>query len=229
MGIAMDQPTEFRLTREALLGGALQRFIAGRGDLTALSEAELLATRRAALALHPPGQDLWVFAYGSLIWNPAFHFAGREKAHLYGYHRQFCLWTPLGRGSPDRPGLMLGLEHGGSCTGVAFRIAAAAIEVELEAIWRREMVTAAYRPRWVPVHAESGPGRAIAFVINRRHERYARRLPEAEVVRTVAHAEGALGACRDYLFNTVAHLAELGIHDRRLTRLAAAVRACREG
>jgi cation transport protein ChaC len=225
----MDGESEFRLTREALLGGVLQRLIAAHGDRAALSEAALLATRRAALAGHPPGQDLWVFAYGSLIWNPAFHFAGQERAHLFGYHRQFCLWTSLGRGSPDRPGLMLGLEHGGCCTGVAFRIAAEAIEVELEAIWRREMLTGAYRPRWVPVHGESGPRRAIAFVINRRHERYARRLPEAEVVETVAHAEGALGACRDYLFNTVAHLEELGIHDRRLARLAAAVRACREG
>lgn len=224
-----DRPGELRLTREALLGGTLQRLIAAHGDAMALSEAELLATRRAMLADHPAGRDLWVFAYGSLIWNPAFHFVERQKAHLYGYHRQFCLWTSLGRGSPDRPGLMLGLEHGGCCTGVAFRIAADAAEIELEAIWRREMLTGAYRPRWLPVHVGHERLRAIGFVINRRHQRYARGVPEAEVVATVAHAEGALGACRDYLFNTVAHLEELGIHDRRLTRLAAAVRAYRDG
>jgi cation transport protein ChaC len=225
----MDGTGEFRLTRESLLGGTLQRLAAARGDLSPLSEAELLATRRAMLATRPAGEDLWVFAYGSLIWNPAFHFVERRKAHLFGYHRQFCLWTSLGRGSPDRPGLMLGLEHGGCCTGVALRIEATAVESELEVIWRREMLTGAYRPRWLPLRTGAETLRAIAFVINRRHERYARRVAEAEVVATIAHATGALGPCRDYLFNTVAHLEELGIHDRRLTRLAAAVRAFRGG
>jgi cation transport protein ChaC len=220
---------EFRLTREALLGGELQRLVAARGDVRALSEAELRSTRAALLAGHPAGQDLWVFAYGSLIWNPACHFAERRMARLLGYHRQFCLWTSLGRGSPVRPGLMLGLEHGGSCVGVALRIEAGAIDSELEVIWRREMVTGAYRPCWVPLRTGEGPLRAIAFVINRRHERYARALPEEQVVATIAHAAGSLGACCDYLFNTVAHLEELGIHDRRLRRLAAAVRAHRGG
>ena len=188
------------LTREQLRDDVIRRMILqGSPSTHVLSDAELAASRQATLAAGPPGADVWVFGYGSLIWNPAFHFVDQRVGTVYGYHRRFCLWVPLGRGSPDAPGLMLGLEPGGSCRGMAFRIAPEAVEAELDIVWRREMVTYAYRPHWVRVHTADGIVAAIAFTINRRHERYAGRLADAEVVRVVATAQGALGRSSDYL------------------------------
>lgn len=211
------------LTREALLAGELQRLVAQLDGIRALSDDELRASLAATLARHPPERELWVFAYGSLIWNPTFHFVERRVARLFGYHRRFCLWTALGRGTPERPGLMLGLDRGGSCCGVAYRIAAEAVALETEALWRREMVTGSYRPTWVRVRDAQGTRPAITFVINDAHERYAQRLSDREVAEVVAVAEGRLGACRDYLFNTLQHLTALGLRDRGLERVAAVV------
>ena len=213
------------LTREQIRDGWVQQLVlSSAAPVRALSEEELRASQEAMLACHPPGEDLAIFAYGSLIWNPAFHFAGCELAHVHGYHRRFCLWTSLGRGTPERPGLMLGLDAGGSCRGVIYTIAAEAIASELEIVWRREMVTGAYRPAWVVVRTPSGSRRAIAFLINHAHERYAGRLDDAAIVRSIATAAGPLGACADYLFNTTAHLDQLGIADRSLRRLSRLVR-----
>ena len=217
------------LTRENLQNGWLDRMaLSARaaGDTTHIrTEAELEACRAKALARHPQGQDLWLFAYGSLIWNPAFHFAERQRGGIWGFHRRFCLWTNLGRGTVERPGLMLGLDRGGSCQGLLYRIAAREIEEELTLVWRREMITAAYRPVWVRGRSRAGPVEALTFAINRRHPRYAGRLAEERVIETLATATGPLGPCCDYLFNTHEHLAELAIHDLRLTHLCEAVRA----
>ncbi len=216
------------LTRESLRTGFLQQLVARGGDsIKFLSEEELAETRRRVLLEHEPGQDLWLFAYGSLIWNPAFHFVAREPARLAGYHRRFCLWTHLGRGSKECPGLILGLDRGGSCRGVAFRIAHPKIETELEIVWRREMLSAAYRPTWVKLQTASGPCQALTFVINRKHERYAGRLEDDAVADAIANAEGPLGTCAEYLFNTTEHLAELGIADPNLKRLCDEVAARR--
>jgi cation transport protein ChaC len=211
------------LTREALVEGWLQRLITAGGG-KALTEAELDASREAVLASHPPGECVWLFAYGSLIWNPAFLFAERRLGTVHGLHRRFCLWTHLGRGTPDCPGLVLGLDRGGRCRGVLYRIEADAAPHELSLIWRREMVTGAYRPRWVRAESEKGPVRCLAFVINRRHERYTGPLGDTDVIRTIATARGALGSCADYLVSTTAHLEQLGIADAALERLCRAVR-----
>lgn len=214
------------LTRELLRDGWLQKLVVASGHpVRALTDDELRASRERILAEHRAGQDLELFAYGSLIWNPAFHFRHREVARVHGFHRRFCLWTHLGRGTPERPGLMLGLDSGGSCRGVLYRIAAEDIEGELDIVWRREMVTGAYRPCWVTAHTAAGPRRAVTFLINHAHERYAGRLEDEAVVEAVAHACGPLGACADYLFSTVTHLEQLGIADRSLRRLCRAVRA----
>jgi cation transport protein ChaC len=118
---------------------------------------------------------------------------------------------------------VLGLERGGSCRGVVFHIAPEVVEEELEIVWRREMISGAYVPRWVEVRTALGPVPAIAFVINHAHERYARDLSDEEVAEVLATASGWLGPCADYLVNTVDHLAALGIHDRPLERLRARV------
>jgi cation transport protein ChaC len=208
------------LTRESIRSGAVHQLIAELGiEMRVLSEEELRASLEATLAEVDLAAGVWLFGYGSLIWNPAFHFSDRLTGRIYGYHRRFCLWTHLGRGCPERPGLVLGLERGGSCQGVAFHIAPDAAREELMIVWRREMLGGAYLPRWVEVHSAVGHLPAIAFVINRAHERYASALADAAVVETIATAEGFLGRCADYLVNTVDHLAELGIHDRPLERL----------
>lgn len=217
------------LTRDAIKSGLARRMIAEQGiPMRTLSEAELAESLRATLAGEDLSDGAWVFGYGSLIWNPAFHFAESRTGRVHGYHRRFCLWTLLGRGCPERPGLVLGLERGGSCRGVAFRVAPEEIEQELPIVWAREMISGAYVPRWVRVHTADGAVRAVTFVINHAHERYARLLPEDRVAEVVATARGYLGPCADYLINTVDHLAELGIHDQPLERLRGRVIALRD-
>ena len=216
------------LTRDQIRDGHVRRMIAELGiAMRILSEEELAASRAAILAGIDLSEGVWLFGYGSLIWNPAFHFTDRLIGTVHGYHRRFCLWTHLGRGCPERPGLVLGLERGGSCRGAVFHIAPDAVEEELEIVWRREMLSGAYVPRWVQVRTPLGEIRAITFVINHAHERYARFLPDDRVAEVIATAEGWLGPCADYLINTVEHLAALGIHDRPLERLRAQVLAYR--
>lgn len=216
-----------QLTREVLLSGELTRMVAAQEGASAMSLDDMRRSREQVVARLSPGEDLWLFGYGSLIWNPAIHFVERQVARLHGYHRRFCLWTHLGRGTRERPGLTLGLDRGGSCGGVAFRIAADDVEAELDVVWRREMVTNAYRPTWVKLRMAGRMVPAVAFVINHEHARYARNLCDEEITTVIAVAEGQLGPCRDYLYNTVAHLEALGIQDRGLARLADAVRARR--
>lgn len=219
--------SEHVITREALLSGHVQRMAReGNPGFTPLSEEEMAASRAATLAACPDRGDgsVWVFGYGSLIWNPAFHFVETRVGVAHGWHRRFCLWTLMGRGSPEQPGLMLGLDRGGRVGGLALRIAPEAVEQETALIWRREMVGNAYVPRWLKLQTAQGPVHAIAFTINRAHPRYLPHIDDAEAARVIAVACGRLGPCADYLFNTHRHLAELGLPDRRLRRLTELVR-----
>jgi glutathione-specific gamma-glutamylcyclotransferase len=207
------------LTRENIRSGAVRKIAADHGLIRILSDEELASSLGRLLKGVDLSTGVWVFAYGSLIWNPAFHFTDRVVGRVFGFHRRFCLWTHLGRGCPERPGLVLGLERGGSCRGVAYHIAPDAALEELDIVWRREMISDAYVPRWVDVRTPMATLKAITFTINHAHERYARDLSDEEAAAAIAGARGFLGACADYLINTVDHLAELGIHDRPLERL----------
>ena len=217
------------LTRETILDGSIRDYILRNPELRrlVLPDDERVASLRATLGEAPAKGDVWVFGYGSLIWNPAFHFVDKRTARINGFHRRFCLWTQLGRGSAENPGLMLGLESGGACRGVVFRIAEAAVETELDILWKREMFTGAYRPTWVTAHSGSESVPAITFVINRENNRYAGRLSDDTVARHIATAAGPMGPCCEYLFETVTHLAALGIRDRGLEAMAGKVRAQR--
>ena len=208
------------LTRQNIRDGVLQRMLTtGEQPIRVLSDTERDVSRHAMLRNVPTGQCVWVFGYGSLIWNPAFHYTEHRLARIYGYHRHYCLWTHKGRGTPEKPGLILGLDRGGSCRGVAFRIAAEAVEEETSIIWKREMVASSYRPSWVSARTRAGTVRAITFVMDHRHERYAGRLLHSRIVDTLANATGDLGSSAEYLFSTADHLTELGIEDKQLTRL----------
>ncbi|HLJ63374.1 MAG TPA: gamma-glutamylcyclotransferase [Stellaceae bacterium] len=218
-----DLPQPSLLTRDAVTSEAIRALVrASDPGLRLMSDEEYRESVRATLAARPVGGvggDVWLFAYGSLIWNPMIHFVEQRVGTIHGYHRRFCLWTHVGRGCAANPGLMLGLERGGVCRGLAFRISEAKAAAELELVWRREMLTSAYCPRWVKAMTEGGPIAAIAFVINRQHERYAGLLDEERVAGAIATAEGPLGTCATYLYNTVAHLEALGIRDERMMKL----------
>ena len=219
--------SQIKLTRASILDGTFHALVrAGLGtEMRYMTDAERADQVAAILARAPRPGRVWVFAFGSLIWNPAFHFVERRTARIHGFHRQFCLWARSGRGTPEQPGLMLSLVSGGSCTGVAYRLARYAAATELDVLWRREMSTLAYRPVWTIAHTSRGPEPAIAFSANRAHERYVPGLEDAVVARYLATGAGPMGRCCDYLFDTVAHLRQLGIHDRRLEGLEAKVRA----
>lgn len=215
------------LTREALRSGEVaRRLYAQRPHAHAfLSDEERQRSLASVLEVIEQDEDVWVFGYGSLIWNPAFHYDASCVSTVYGFHRSFCLWTFLGRGSEENPGLVLGLEAGGSCRGVMFRVPSQYVASELDVLWRREMLSGAYRPVWVDARTKDGEVRALTFAINRDHERYAGRLQRDVVVRAIATAQGPLGPCAEYLFETASHLEALGIGDRTLSALARHVRA----
>lgn len=199
------------------------------GVLRPCTREERTESRRRMLERVVPEADVWVFGYGSLMWNPAIRFRERAHARLFGWHRSFCLWTPVGRGTPDNPGLVLALDRGGSCHGIAYRIAAEDRDTELDLLWQREMVSDGYQPRWVRLHCGSRSVAAITWVINPAGERYAGKLAVATIARHLATAGGRLGTSRDYLENTIAHLDELGIREKRLHCIRDAVRTVEAG
>jgi cation transport protein ChaC len=205
--------------RKQLRDGVYHRIAVDELKMPVLTEAEREVSRRAMLGVVGAGEDVWVFAYGSLIWNPAFRFIERRRGLIHGYHRSFCYWSRFARGTPETPGLALALNRGGSCTGVAYRIAAADVESETETVWAREMFMGVYCPRWVTVRSEDGPVNAIAFVVNREHEQFAGRLPSDQVAASIAAAHGKLGSCAEYLFSLAASLEDLGFEDRPLNEL----------
>lgn len=178
------------------------------------------ASLREALAGWREGQDVWIFAYGSLIWRPDFEYAERRLATLHGHHRALCLWSRVNRGTPECPGLVFGLDRGGSCRGVVYRLPGAAVPHTFPALWEREMSTGAYLPRWLECDTCDGRVRALVFIMNRSNPGYIGTLPEDEVLAIVQRATGRYGPCTDYVTATAVALRAAGICDARLESLA---------
>ena len=199
-------------------------YVATIGAAHALDDEALSRSLTATLAAKPKGAGWWVFGYGSLLWNPLFPIAEARPATVHGLHRRFCLRSLASRGTRERPGLVLGLERGGACRGVAFRLPSALALDELHLLWRREMVVGSYRPVWVRVRAGERALTALAFAVRRDHPQYAA-LSMDEQADTIAHACGAFGSSCEYLTKTRSALAEHGIVDAYLERLAADVAA----
>ena len=189
-----------------------------------LNHAQLDQSIDLVLSSHPANQDVWLFGYGSLIWNPCIDYSERRTVLLHGHHRSFCVWSHMGRGTKDRPGLVLGLDAGGSCHGVAYRIEGHKVRNELRLVWRREMTVGTYSPRWVRAKTPDGYLRAIAFAAKRDHPSYAGKLSVDDTARILATARGHLGTPAEYLHSTLKGLQEHGIHDGYLTRLARSLR-----
>lgn len=211
-----------------------------------VSEAGRAASLKTTLANWNGHDPVWVFAYGSLIWNPELEFDQRQCGVVHGYHRSLCMWSRVYRGTPQAPGLVLALDRGGSCQGVAYRIPASAVAEELTRLWKREMVTGAYEPRWLRVRPcgaslDVSPGSsnsssaggapqgahvaALGFVMNRGNDGYAGKLDRDMVIQTVCSARGERGSSAEYLFATVEALAAHGLEDTQLAALADAVAA----
>ena len=169
---------------------------------------------------------LYVFAYGSLIWRPGFAHAAAHPALLRGFHRRFCLWSHRYRGTPEQPGLVLGLDRGGACRGVAFGVPAAEAAAVIAYLDDRELPDGAeqvYHRRLLPLRLlDSGRMvRAVAYVANRGCRLYCGRLPPDRAAAAIARGHGQMGANRDYLMNTLHHLRSMGVRDGGLDRIAA--------
>src|SRR3981189_2701365 len=208
------------LTRADLENDLLRAtFRRANPDVRGLSDAEQGAWLRAILDRHETDADVWLFGYGSLVWNPIVHYEERRVARLHGFHRSFCLWSHVNRGSLQRPGLVLGLASRGSCRGVTYRIAAHHAAEELRLLWRREMVLGAYAPRWAKIDSGGETLRAVAFFVNRSHPNYTGKLPLETVIKTLVSARGQLGTPAEYLLAAGRGLIEHGARAPYLTQL----------
>ncbi|RWA65633.1 gamma-glutamylcyclotransferase [Mesorhizobium sp.] len=169
----------------------------------------------------PGSEPLWLFGYGSLIWKPEIDHVEERVAVARGWHRSFCMKMTRWRGTREQPGLMMALDRGGQCKGVAFRLGAADRRRQLDKVLRREVTLkpTSYHPRLLNLASDGGTLRALAFVINRKGTTYSGPLEEKEVVERLATSCGHWGSAADYLYNTVKNLEQRGIHDRHLWRL----------
>jgi cation transport protein ChaC len=176
--------------------------------------------------------DLWVFGYGSLMWRPGFDFVERVDARLLGAHRSLCVYSFVHRGTPERPGLVLGLDRGGACRGVAFRIAAAKRAETVSYLRAREQVTMVYREfvRQVRLktHPEEHAVSALCYMVDRSHPQYAGRLGLEQQLHLVRQGHGQSGHNRDYVLQTVAALEALGYRETELHQLAERLKGVHE-
>jgi cation transport protein ChaC len=155
------------------------------------------------------------------MWRPGFPFVERRYGLIHGYHRSLCVLSHVHRGTPERPGLVLGLDRGGCCHGVAFRIAAEETAETVHYLREREQVTGVYRERHLPVRLDDARRiTALAYVVDRAHPQYAGRLPDTELLRLVRQGEGVSGPNTDYVRSTYEHLEEMGVVDPILAGLA---------
>jgi cation transport protein ChaC len=184
------------------------------------TEAQMRASLDASLAHWDRRSPLWVFGYGSLIWKPEFEFEARQPAHIHGYHRRLCLRSVSYRGTHECPGIVAGLDRGGSCLGMAYRVGAADVPRVFRELWEREMFLGSYRPTWLQAKLLRRAGvEALAFVVRRDAFNYGGRLADDELVQILVRACGSKGTSLEYLQRTVAALHEAGLRDPHLERL----------
>lgn len=189
------------------------------------SASDLARLKQAFFESISIDSDIWVFAYGSLMWNPGFDYLESRDAMLHGWHRSFCVYSHRYRGTPEKPGMVLGLDRGGSCRGIAYRVARKRARDVLDYLWDREMVRGVYSPRILYPRCGQERPPCHAFTVDRNNFQYAGGLPVDEVVRLIRQGTGESGSNTDYLASTVRHLDMLGITDGPLHRLQARVEA----
>jgi cation transport protein ChaC len=163
--------------------------------------------------------DLWVFGYASLIWRPSFDASEQRPAVVHGWHRALHMRSRVNRGTPERPGLVFALVSGGSCRGVAYRIARERVHDEMPRLWEREMPTGVYDPKWLACRTPHGPVRALAFTLSRSSPNHTGALPDDEMLAILREARGRYGSTLEYLLETAESLRRCGIRDREIERL----------
>ena len=213
------------LTRDFLLKADSKTAFGEIEDSLLWSAEQRKASLDATLACRPDHSPVWIFGYGSLMWNPVFEADESAVATLQGWHRAFCLHLTAGRGTVSQPGRMLALKAGGETTGLAFRLPEETLYEELELLWKREMVTGCYLPTWCELALDDGRQVvALAFVMDPHHPQYENDSDPQTVAPLIAKASGPLGTNAQYLFSLESALQQRGIPDDHLTDLAQQVR-----
>ncbi|CAD6533349.1 Glutathione-specific gamma-glutamylcyclotransferase [Paraburkholderia hiiakae] len=212
------------LNRDAIRSGAFLESFNFLPPGLLWTQARIDQSLAETLAKRPAEADVWVFAYGSLMWNPLSRFDARVSATLHGWHRSFCIRLVAGRATPQRPGRMLALEPGGHTEGVALRLAAATLDEELRILWTREMLTGAYTPAWTTLTLATGETRhALAFVANECPQQYEADSTPATIARQIAQAQGPLGTNAEYVFRLRQALADCALTDTYIEEVAQAL------
>jgi glutathione-specific gamma-glutamylcyclotransferase len=167
-------------------------------------------------------EQFWVFGYGSLMWRPGFDFIRSEPALVRGYHRRLCVYSYVHRGTPEQPGLVLGLDRGGSCHGIGFQVALEKWDDTLSYLRAREQVTSVYleKRKTITLLSARQQVEAVTYVVDRKHRQYTGHLGDDDLMLHVKRGQGVSGHCIDYVMNTVSHLREMKIYDQTLERLA---------
>ena len=211
-----------KLTKENISKGQLGDKIKSiSGSDKVLTTEELLNARRNIIPDEGIGEDIYIFAYGSLLWNPTVDYEEECLAKIYGFHRSFCMKTNLGRGSFKKPGLMLGLDIGGSCRGSALKLKKSESIKNIDILFRREMVTGAYKPKLLKTILEDGRKvMSLAFTVDKKHKNYFQNKAIQTKAIMIANAHGFLGTCEEYFSNTLQSLSELNIVDSEMIAIS---------
>lgn len=184
-----------------------------------LTVTELEQSMWQSLQHWDQNSDLWLFAYGSLVWRPDFEYVERRTATLNGFHRSLCLWSRINRGTPETPGVVFALDQGGTCDGVIYRIAADQVKAIFPPLWQREMPSGAYNPKWVDCHSHGEIFSALAFVIDPQNDGYVPSMPIEQLREVIHRAHGINGPCIEYVLQTAHALKHANIADPKLELL----------
>lgn len=211
------------ITRELIENGGLRQAYQRLTSVASWSDEQIDQSVDEVMSRIRPDAGIWIFGYGSLLWNPCFDVRDRRLATLYGRHRCLRLLSRFARGTDRAPGLLLTLAPGGSCAGLALRIGDDDPRRELTNLWRREMLTGSYRPRLMTVRTEPGPIAAIVFDGNLTPPYSCEPMSLADELTMIKRASGFGGSNADYVLRTHRALLELGIHDAHLAALSKAL------
>ncbi|WP_213716040.1 MULTISPECIES: gamma-glutamylcyclotransferase [Cedecea] len=218
------------LTRDFLMKADCKTAFGAIEESLLWSPEQRSASLAATLACRPDQSPVWLFGYGSLMWNPAFEFEESAPGMLVGWHRAFCLRLTAGRGTACRPGRMLALKEGGRTTGLAYRLPEACLEDELTLVWKREMITGCYLPTWCKLELDDGRTvNALVFIMDPRHPLYEADTRAETIAPLIASASGPLGTNAQYLFSLEQEMKKHGMKDDCMSELANQVRAWLSG